>query len=76
MILDADMTVWPEDLARFYNAIVGGRGEFINDVRLVYPLEDQAMRVFNILDNNFFSLAFSWLLGQLINDSLCVTKVL
>ena len=76
MILDADMTVPPEDLARFYNAIVGGRGEFINGVRLVYPLEDQSMRFFNILGNKFFSLAFSWLLGQPIKDSLCGTKVL
>lgn len=76
MILDADMTVPPEDLARFYNAIAGGRGEFINGVRLVYPLEDQSMRFFNILGNKFFSLAFSWLLGQPIKDSLCGTKVL
>lgn len=76
MILDADMTVPPEDLTRFYNAIVGGRGEFINGVRLVYPLEDQSMRIFNILGNKFFSLAFTWLLGQPIKDSLCGTKVL
>jgi glycosyltransferase involved in cell wall biosynthesis len=76
MILDADMTMPPEDLSRFYNAIIGGRGEFINGVRLVYPLEDQAMRFFNILGNKFFSLAFSWLLGQPIKDSLCGTKVL
>ncbi len=76
MILDADMTVPPEDITRFYNAIVGGRGEFINGVRLVYPLEEQSMRFFNILGNKFFSLAFSWLLGQPIKDTLCGTKVL
>jgi len=76
MILDADMTVPPEDLRRFYNAIVGGRGEFINGVRLVYPLADRAMRFFNILGNKFFSLAFSWLLGQAVKDTLCGTKVL
>ena len=76
MILDADLTVPPEDLSRFYNAIVGDWGEFINGVRLVYPLEDQSMRFFNILGNKFFSLAFSWLLGQPIKDTLCGTKVL
>ena len=76
MILDADMTVPPENLLLFYNAIVGGRGEFINGVRLVYPLEGQSMRFFNILGNKFFSLAFSWLLGQPIKDTLCGTKVL
>jgi glycosyltransferase involved in cell wall biosynthesis len=76
MILDADMTVPPEDLPRFYDALVSGRGEFINGVRLVYPMEDEAMRFFNFLGNKFFSLAFSWLLGQPVKDTLCGTKVL
>jgi ubiquinone/menaquinone biosynthesis C-methylase UbiE len=75
-ILDADMTVPPEDLPRFYEALHSGRGEFINGVRLVYPMEDEAMRFFNFLGNKFFSLAFSWLLGQPIKDTLCGTKVL
>ena len=76
MILDADMTVPPEDLTRFYNAIASGKGEYINGVRLVYPMEEQAMRFLNILGNKFFSLAFSWLLDQPIKDCLCGTKVL
>jgi SAM-dependent methyltransferase len=75
MILDADLTVPPEDLQRFYEALYEGRGEFINGVRLVYPMEDEAMRFFNFLGNKFFSLAFSWLLGQPIKDTLCGTKV-
>jgi len=76
MILDADLTVPPEDLPRFLDALTSGKGEFINGVRLVYPMEDEAMRFFNILGNKFFSLAFSWLLGQQIKDTLCGTKVL
>ena len=76
MILDADMTVPPEDLDRFYNALVSGQGEFINGVRLVYPLENQAMRFINLIGNKFFSLSFTWLLGQPIKDTLCGTKVL
>ncbi|MEI6209115.1 MAG: bifunctional class I SAM-dependent methyltransferase/glycosyltransferase family 2 protein [Desulfuromonadales bacterium] len=76
MILDADMTVPPEDLPRFYEAIRSGKGEFINGVRLVYPMEDKAMRFLNLLGNKFFSLAFSWLLGQPIKDTLCGTKVM
>ena len=76
MILDADMTVAPEDLSRFYAAIESGRGEFINGVRLVYPMENQSMRFFNIVGNKFFSLVFSWLMGQPIKDTLCGTKVL
>lgn len=76
MILDADLTVPPEDLPRFYEALVSGTGEFINGVRLVYPMEKEAMRTLNFLGNKFFSLAFSWLLGQSIKDTLCGTKVL
>ncbi len=76
MILDADLTVPPEDLPRFYQAIASGKGEFINGVRLVYPMEDQAMRFLNFLGNKFFSLAFTWLLGQPIKDTLCGTKVI
>lgn len=75
MILDADLTVPPEDLPRFYDALHSGRGEFINGVRLVYPMEDEAMRFVNFLGNKFFSLAFSWLLGQPVKDTLCGTKV-
>ncbi len=76
MILDADLTVPPEDLPRFMDALVSGRGEFINGVRLVYPMEKEAMRVLNFLGNKFFSLAFSWILGQPVKDTLCGTKVL
>ncbi|HJS18291.1 MAG TPA: methyltransferase domain-containing protein [Anaerolineales bacterium] len=76
MILDADMTVPPEDLPRFYDALVSGKGEFINGVRLVYPMEKEAMRTLNFFGNKFFSLAFSWLLGQPVKDTLCGTKVL
>jgi ubiquinone/menaquinone biosynthesis C-methylase UbiE len=76
MILDADLTVRPEDLPKFYEAIVSGKGEFINGSRLVYPLEKQSMRFLNILGNKFFSLMFSWLLDQRLKDTLCGTKVL
>jgi SAM-dependent methyltransferase len=76
MILDADLTVPPEALPRFLEVLEDGKGEFVNGVRLVYPMEDQAMRFFNLLGNKFFSLAFSWLLGQPVKDTLCGTKVL
>lgn len=76
MILDADMTVPPEDLPKFYDAISSGRGEFINGSRLVYPMEDDAMRTLNIMGNKFFSIMFTWILNQRIKDTLCGTKVL
>ena len=76
MILDADITVPPEDLPRFYDLLSSGAAEFVNGVRLVYPMEGDAMRFANLVGNKFFSWAFSWLLGQPIRDTLCGTKVL
>jgi len=76
MILDADLAIPPEDLTKFYAALISGRGELINGVRLVYPMGKEAMRFINFLGNKFFSLAFSWLLGQSVKDTLCGTKVM
>ncbi|MDZ4712993.1 MAG: glycosyltransferase [bacterium] len=76
MILDADMTVPPEDLSKFYEAISKGKGEFLNGSRLVYPLEKDAMRTLNIIGNKFFSIMFTWILNQRIKDTLCGTKVI
>jgi ubiquinone/menaquinone biosynthesis C-methylase UbiE len=76
MILDADLTMPPEDLPKFYDAIANGKGEFINGSRLVYPMEQKAMRLLNLLGNKFFSMVFTWLLGERIKDTLCGTKVL
>lgn len=76
MILDADLTVMPEDLPKFYYALSAGKGDFINGSRLVYPMEEKAMRFLNTLGNKFFSLVFSWLLEQPIKDTLCGTKVM
>jgi hypothetical protein len=70
------MTVSPEELPKFFNAIASGKGEYINGTRLVYPMEKEAMRFLNLLGNKFFSLAFSWLLGQNLKDTLCGTKVI
>ena len=76
MILDADLTVPPEELPTFLKALCSGRGEFVHGSRLVYPMEKQAMRFLNTLGNKFFSLAFTWLLDQRFKDTLCGTKVL
>lgn len=76
MILDADLTVPPEDLPKFYDAIASGKGDFINGSRLVYPMDKDAMRFLNLLGNKFFSNAFTWLLEQKFKDTLCGTKVI
>jgi len=76
MILDADLTVPPEDLPKFHDALAGNKAEFLNGCRLVYPLEDEAMQTLNLLANKAFAWAFTWLLGQRLKDTLCGTKVL
>lgn len=76
MILDADLTVIPEELPYFYEAIATRRGEFINGSRMIYPMHDEAMRLFNILGNKFFSGAFTYILDTPIKDTLCGTKVI
>nr|WP_321407510.1 bifunctional class I SAM-dependent methyltransferase/glycosyltransferase family 2 protein [uncultured Carboxylicivirga sp.] len=76
MILDADLTMPPEDLPKFYKAITKGKGEFINGVRLVYPMEKNAMRTLNTIGNHFFSRFFTWILERPIKDTLCGTKVM
>ncbi|MBV8376223.1 MAG: glycosyltransferase, partial [Verrucomicrobia bacterium] len=76
MILDADLTMPPEELPKFYDAVVSGRCDFANGSRLVYPMDEKAMRFLNLCANKIFSILFSWLLGQPIKDTLCGTKVL
>ena len=76
MILDADLTMPPEELPKFYDAIVSGRCEFCNGSRLVYPMDEKAMQFLNLCANKTFAMLFSWLLGQHVKDTLCGTKVL
>jgi hypothetical protein len=75
-ILDADLTMPPEELPKFYEVIRSGLADFVNGVRLVYPMQDEAMQFANMVANHFFGLTFSWLLGQRIKDTLCGTKVM
>src|SRR6059058_1810382 len=76
MILDADLTTIPEELPFFIDVIVSGQAEFVNGSRLVYPVPKGAMTGANMLGNKFFSVAFTYLLGQRVKDTLCGTKVL
>lgn len=76
VILDADLTVRPEDLPRFIGALAEGRGEFVNGCRLVYPRSHAAMPPLNTAANRFFAAVFAWLLRQRIKDTLCGTKVI
>jgi hypothetical protein len=76
VILDADLSVPPEELPRFIHLLRTNHCEFANGSRLVYPMEKQAMQFLNIIGNRMFGVAFSFLLGQPVRDTLCGTKVL
>jgi len=76
MILDADLTVAPEELPKFYDAMASGLTDYVHGTRMVYPMEDQAMRYLNKVGNAFFARTFSFLLDQPIKDTLCGTKVI
>ncbi len=76
MILDADLTMPPEELPKFYQALATGKADFVNGVRLVYPMHENAMRFINMCGNKMFSILFTWLLNQSVKDTLCGTKVL
>ena len=76
MILDGDLTVPPEDIPKFWEKISSGEGEYINGSRLIYPMENEAMRFLNYIANKIFSILFTWLLGQRYTDTLCGTKVI
>jgi hypothetical protein len=76
MILDADLSVQPEDLIHFFSAYQRGSAEFLNGSRLVYQMERHAMQILNLFFNKAFAALLSWLIGQRIKDTLCGTKVL
>jgi SAM-dependent methyltransferase len=76
MILDADLTVAPEDMGKFYDAVASGKGDYVQGSRLIYPMEPGAMRPLNLMANHTFARLFSWLLNQRMTDTLCGTKVL
>ena len=75
-ILDADLSVAPEDLPPFIDALLTGKAELVNGSRLVYTMESRAMRWLNLVGNKLFSLIFTGLVGQRMKDTLCGTKVL
>ncbi len=76
MILDADLTMPPEALPKYHAVIESGKAEFVNGTRLIYPMEDQAMRPLNLIANRCFAYLFSYLVNTRLTDTLCGTKVL
>src|SRR5262249_26375971 len=76
LILDSDMGVAPEDVPKFVDALVRGKGELVNGSRMVSPMEGRALKSLTLPANKFSAMLFSWLLGQQVRDTLCGTKAL
>jgi SAM-dependent methyltransferase len=76
MILDADLTMPPEALPKFHTILETGKAEFVNGTRLIYPMEQEAMRPLNLIANRCFAYLFSYLVNTRMTDTLCGTKVL
>jgi len=76
MILDADLTMPPEALPKYHAVIETGKAEFVNGTRLIYPMENAAMRPLNLIANRCFAYLFSYLVNTRLTDTLCGTKVL
>ena len=76
IILDADLSVPPEELPRFIENLTNDNCEFANGSRLVYPMEDKAMQFLNLIGNRLFGIIFSFLIGQSVRDTLCGTKAM
>lgn len=76
IILDADLSVPPEELPRFIENLKNDNCEFANGSRLVYPMEDKAMQFLNLIGNRLFGIVFSFLIGQSVRDTLCGTKAM
>ncbi len=74
-ILDSDQSVDPETLKYFFEILESGNADFVNGTRLIYPMEDKAMRTINTFGNKIFQFLISLVIRQRLTDSLCGTKV-
>ena len=46
----------PEELPKFWQKIKYGEAEYVNGTRLIYPMDNDAMRFLNYLANKMFSI--------------------
>lgn len=76
MILDADMTVPPEELVEFYEALEYHAADFASGTRFLYPMEKEAMRFANYIGNILFSKLVQVIVGSECSDTLCGTKAM
>ena len=53
-ILDADISVDPEELEHFFDIIEKNHADFVNGTRLIYEMEKGSMRFINKLGNRLF----------------------
>ena len=75
MTLDADLSVPPEELPRFFDPLNKAQGQFVNGTRMVYPMiEPQRMRTVGLLGNKILGQIMTFIIRQDLSDTLCGTK--
>lgn len=74
-ILDADLSVDPEELSSFFELIETKKCDFVNGTRLIYSMEKGSMRFINNFGNRLFQYVVSKIIRLPLTDSLCGTKV-
>jgi len=76
MVLDADMTVRPEDIPIFFDAALREKNALVIGTRFIYPFDKKAMRWINRISNRITAWLFSRFLKTKVTDTLCGTKAL
>lgn len=76
MILDADMTVAPEEMATFYDVFCEKKVGLLIGTRFQKKFSRKAMRFINRVSNRLSAMLFSMVLRSRVTDTLCGTKVM
>lgn len=74
-ILDADISVDPETIPKFFEIIEKNHADFVNGTRLIYQMEKGSMRSINHFGNRVFQYIVGKIINKPLSDSLCGTKV-
>ncbi|MBT4824927.1 glycosyltransferase family 2 protein [Candidatus Woesearchaeota archaeon] len=74
IIMDGDLTVGGQELARLVKPIFNGEVDFVNGTRFFYPMEKGAMTTTNKIGNKIFAFMTSIVLRTWFTDVFCGSK--
>lgn len=76
ILLEADRTSPPQDVLKAFDIVAGGRADYVNGSRFIYPRDKGAMPLRKVIGNWMFAIWFTWFLGQRTSDVLCGLKAI